>query len=82
MDIEALISQTDALSWEDPSNQIETIPINNTPNACLPLVGHLISQRTNNNQTVHAALNKAWEFALPFSFAVIGPYKYLFKFSK
>jgi hypothetical protein len=82
MDIEALISQTEALSWEDPSNQIETIPINNTPNACLPLVGQLISQRTNNNQTVHAALNKAWEFALPFSFAVIGPNKFLFKFSK
>jgi hypothetical protein len=49
---------------------------------CLPLVGQLISQKTNNNQTVHATLNKAWDFALPFSFAVIGPNKFLFNFSK
>ena len=38
--------------------------------------------KTNNNQTVHAALDKAWEFALPYSFAVIGPNRFLFKFSK
>ena len=44
--------------------------------------GQLISQKTNNNQTVHVALKKAWDFALPFSFAVIGPNKFLFKFSK
>jgi hypothetical protein len=27
-------------------------------------------------------INKAWEFALPYSFAIIGPNKFLFKFSK
>jgi hypothetical protein len=43
---------------------------------------HLISQRTQNNQAVNTALIKAWEFANPFSFAVIGPNKYLLKFSK
>jgi hypothetical protein len=49
----------------------------------LPLVEQLnISQKTNNNQSVHAALNKAWDFALPFSFAAIGPNKFLFKFTK
>jgi hypothetical protein len=82
MDIEAIISHTEALSWEDPSNQIETIPTNISSSECLPLVGQLISQKTNNNQTVHAALNKAWDFALPFSFIVIGPNKFMFKFSK
>jgi hypothetical protein len=43
---------------------------------------HTISQRTQNNQDVNATLIKAWEFANPFSFAVIGPNKYLLKFSK
>jgi hypothetical protein len=81
MDIEALISQTEALSWEDTSNQIETVPTNISSES-LPLVGQLISQKTNNNQTVHATLDKAWEFALPYSFAVIDPNRFLFKFSK
>jgi hypothetical protein len=81
MDIAALIAQTEALSWDDPSKQIETVSTN-TSGASLPLVGQLISQKTNNNQTVHAALDKAWVFALPFSFAVIGPNRFLFKFSK
>jgi hypothetical protein len=35
-----------------------------------------------NNQSVQAALNKASDFAVPFSFAPIGPNKFLFKFSK
>ena len=29
-----------------------------------------------------AALTKAWEFVVPFSFAVLGPNKFLFKLSK
>jgi hypothetical protein len=48
----------------------------------LPLIGHIISQKTHNNQSVNAALIKAWDFAVPFSFAVLGPNKFLFKFSK
>ena len=59
MDIQDIISQTETLSWEDPSNQIETIPTNINTSECLPLVGQLISKKANNNQTVHAALNKA-----------------------
>jgi hypothetical protein len=82
MDLESLISQTEALSWEDPSTQIETIQTKSPSQACLPLIGLLISQKTNNNQSVQAALNKAWDFAVPFSFAPIGPNKFLFKFSK
>lgn len=82
MDLESLISQTEALSWEDPSTQIETIQINSTNDECLPLIGHLISQKTHNNQSVNATLNKAWEFAVPFSFAALGPNKFLFKFNK
>jgi hypothetical protein len=31
---------------------------------------------------VFAALSKAWEFVVPFSFAVLGPNKYLFKLTK
>jgi hypothetical protein len=81
MDLDSLISQTKALSWENPSTQIESIPTNTPSQVCLPLIGLLISQKTNNNQSVHAALNKAWEFAVPFSFAAIGPNKFLFKFS-
>lgn len=46
------------------------------------MVGHVISQKTHNNQYVFAALSKAWEFAVPFSFAVLGPNKFLFKLTK
>jgi hypothetical protein len=81
MDINSLISQTEALSWEDPSTQIESKPTNTPSQACFPLIALLISQKTNNNQSVQAALNKAWEFAVPFSFATIGPNKFLFKSS-
>jgi hypothetical protein len=82
MDLETLISQTKALSWEDPSSQIETNLSNLANDSCLPLVGTIISQKIHNNQAAHAALNKAWEFSIPFSFAPLGPNKFLFKFSK
>jgi hypothetical protein len=82
MDINSLIAQIEALSWEDPTSQIESLSSKNTFDDCLPLVGHVISQKTHNNQSVYVALSKAWEFAVPFSFAVLGPNKFLFKFSK
>jgi hypothetical protein len=82
MDIELFISQTEALSWVNPSTQIETTPKQTSSKECLPLIGLLISQKTNNNQYVQAALNKAWDFAVPFYFAAIGPNKFLFGFSK
>jgi hypothetical protein len=82
MDIDTLKAQTVALSWEDPSSEIEALTPEPLADECLPLVGHVISQRTQNNQAVHAALNKAWEFAVPFSFAVLGPNKFLIKLSK
>jgi hypothetical protein len=82
MDIVSLISQTEALSWENPSTQIENTPKQPSSNECLLLIGLLISQKTNNNQYVQAALNKAWDFVVPFSFAAIGPNKFLFRFSK
>jgi hypothetical protein len=82
MDLETLISQTEALSWEDPSSQIETNLSSLANDSSLPLVGTIISQKTHNNQATHAALNKAWAFAIPFSFAPLGPNKFLFKFSK
>jgi hypothetical protein len=80
MDLDSLISQTEALYWENPSTQIESTPANTPSQACLPLIGLLISLKTNNNQSVQAALNKAWEFAVLFSFAAIVPNKFLFKF--
>jgi hypothetical protein len=80
-DVDSLIAQTAALSWEDPSSQLETLPQEQIPTALLPLVGKIISQKTQHNQTVHAALVKAWFFANPFSFAVLGPNLFLFKFS-
>jgi hypothetical protein len=49
---------------------------------CLPLLRHAISQKTHNNQSVFATLSKTWEFAVPFSFVVLGPNKFLFKLSK
>ena len=82
MDINNLIAQTKALSWEDPTSQIESLSFENTFDDCLPLVGHVISQKTHNNQSVYAALSKAWEFTVLFSFAVLGPNKFLFKLSK
>jgi hypothetical protein len=82
MDIDSLIAQTEALSWDDPSSQIESLTSGSIPDDCLPLVGHVISQRTHNNQSVFAALSKAWEFAVPFSFTVLGPNKFLFKLTK
>jgi hypothetical protein len=48
----------------------------------LPLVGQLISQKTQNNQTVSAALTKAWFFANPFFFAILGPNVFLFNFTE
>jgi hypothetical protein len=80
-DIESLIAQTAAISWEDPSSQLETLPQEQVTAELLPLVGLLISQKTQNNQTVNAALVKAWFFANPFSFAVLRPNLFLFKFS-
>jgi hypothetical protein len=78
--IETLIAQTTALSWEDPSSQLETLPQELT-SELLPLVGQIISQKTQNNQTVNATLTKAWFFANPF-FAILSPNTFLFKFSK
>jgi hypothetical protein len=82
MDIDSLIAQAKALSWDDPSSQIDNLTAANVQDECLPLVGHVISQKTQNNQYVHATLSKAWEFAVPFSFAVLGPNKFIFKLTK
>ena len=80
-DIDSLIAQTTAISWEDPSSQLETLPQEQVTAELLPLVGLVISQKTQNNQTMNAALSKAWLFANPFSFAVSGPNLFLFKFT-
>jgi hypothetical protein len=80
--VDALIAQMEALSWEDPSSQLESLPSIPVIEECLPLYGHVISQKPHNNQSVNAALIKAWDFAVPFSFAILGPNKFLFKFSK
>jgi hypothetical protein len=82
IDINSLIAQTEALSWEDPSSQIDSLTTEIVKDEPLPLVGQIISHKTHNNQSVFAALSKAWEFAVPFSFAVLGPNKFLFKLSK
>jgi hypothetical protein len=81
LELESLIAQTAAISWDDPSSQLETIPLEEVNSELIPLVGHIISQRTQNNQAVNAALINAWFFANPFSFAVLGPNMFLFKFS-
>ena len=80
--MEALIALTEALSWEDPSYQIETIPPAAVINESFPLIVHFTSQKIHNNQSVNATLIKAWDFAIPFSFSVIGPNKFILKFSK
>jgi hypothetical protein len=58
-DIDSLISQTAALTWEDPNSQLESIPLEQGSSELLPLVGRVISQKTLNNQSVNAALTKA-----------------------
>jgi hypothetical protein len=80
--MEDLIALTEAISWDDPSSQLETIPADTIFQDSLPLLVHIISQKTHNNQAVYAALSKAWDFAIPFSFVALGPNKYLLKFSK
>jgi hypothetical protein len=82
MDINSLIAQTKALSWDDLSSHIESFTAKTVTDECLPLVGHVMSQKAHNNQSIFAALSKAWEFVVPFSFAVLGPNKFLFKLSK
>jgi hypothetical protein len=82
VDLEALIAQTEALSWEDPSSQLETLTPDMITKTAPPLVGHIISQKTLSNHLVYAALNKSWPFAIPFSFSSLGPNLFLFKFSK
>jgi hypothetical protein len=59
LDIDSLISQTAALTWEDPNSQLESIPLEQGNSELLPLVGRVISQKTLNNQSVNAALTKA-----------------------
>jgi hypothetical protein len=43
--LETLIAQTAAISWDDPSSQLETIPLEQVDSELIPLVGHIISQR-------------------------------------
>ena len=81
-DIDSLIAQTTVLTWEDPSSQLETLPHKLVKTDLLPLVGQVISRKTQNNQSINAALTKAWFFAIPFSFAVLGPNIFLFKFTE
>ena len=82
LDIDSFISQTAALTWEDPSSQLESVPLEQDSSALLPLVGKVVSQKTQNNQLVNVALTKAWFFATPSSFAVLGPNLFLFKVTK
>ena len=82
LDMNSLIAQTEALSWEDPYSQLETLLSKHVLADHLPLVRHVISQKIHNNQAVYASLFKAWSFATPFSFTVLGPKFFLFKFSK
>jgi hypothetical protein len=79
-DINSLIAQTAAFTREDPSSQLEILPQELVTFELLPLVGQVISQKTQNNQSVNTALTKAWFFANPFSFVVLGPNLFLFKF--
>jgi hypothetical protein len=81
-DLDSLIAQTTYLTWEDPSSQLETLTPELVNEAFLPLVGQIISQKAQNNQTVNVALTKTWFFATPFSFAILGPNTFLFKFSE
>ena len=82
LDLDTLISQTDALSWEYPSSQLESPSSDSLFQKSLPLVGYLILQKTHNNQSVNAARIKSWDFAIPFSFAILGLNKFLFKLTK
>jgi hypothetical protein len=58
-DIDSIIAQTGALTWEDPSPQLETLLQELVTTELLPLVGRVISQKIQNNQSVNATLTKA-----------------------
>jgi hypothetical protein len=80
MDLETLISQTSALSWDDPSPSLASLPPETAIDNTLALVGFSIAQKHQTLKIVREALNKAWSFAIPFSIQVHARNKYLFVF--
>jgi hypothetical protein len=83
MDLDTLISQTTALSWDDPISHLESIISAAPSEESFALVGKIIAQKPPIPIKVKASLNKAWEFAVPFSFQTTNdPFKFIFSFSQ
>jgi hypothetical protein len=80
LDLEHLITQNEALGWEDSSSQLETIPHKNITTESFALVGKSLAPKAPNPQMVHA--HKAWLFAAPLSIEELEPNKYLFTLTK
>ncbi|GLT65414.1 hypothetical protein SLA2020_378490 [Shorea laevis] len=69
-DLDTLISQTEALSWNDPTAQLATLPSEILPEESLALVGSVLSNKTLTAKIILEAMSKAWDFAVPFSLEV------------
>lgn len=82
MDLDTLISQTSALSWDEPVNHLSQ-NADATTEGPFALVGKIIAQRPIIPLQVEASLIKAWHFAVPFSFQTTNnPYKFIFTFTQ
>jgi hypothetical protein len=78
MDLDTLIAQTVALSWDDPASLTsEDQPISN-----LGLFGFSITPKLQNINMVKDALKKAWSFAIPFRTVAYARNKFIFTFTK
>ena len=82
MDLNTLISHTKALSWDEPISLQETPSQLDNPEGSLSLVGRIITQKAPITFRVKASLEKAWDFAIPFSLETTSdPFKFIFTFT-
>lgn len=77
MDLETLISQTVALSWDDST----PLSFENQPIANIGLFGYSITPKQQNSKMVKEVLNKPWSFAVPFHMVVHARNKFIFTFN-
>lgn len=78
LDLELLISQTEALTWDDivlePAIETATIISNHA------LVGKLVSSKPLNKHTFHTTIKSVWSFILGLHIEDLGPNTFPFTF--
>ncbi|XP_042939552.1 uncharacterized protein LOC122274592 [Carya illinoinensis] len=78
MDIEALISQTEALSWQDL--QLKTTPEAAKSSSEKILVGRLVADRPLNKFAIHSCIKASWKFVQNFLIEDMDVNKFIFTF--